>query len=204
MSSSQIITIDPSGVGRVRLRSIEFSDNYLHKPAPTDPIFDGRSSLQLFKIVSKLESISLPTYRSYISTNTDEMSHLKSSLYNILHHSSSSFCTVGEDIFFNFEDSSVRKVEIDLIARSYTPKSIKDDDELTSSISKLAIKAEDILLKTSGHKISFFSELKLIIEFRIPNNYVDDVWAGYHAYYKFRLIASYRESTYDNYIELNA
>ncbi len=43
MSSSQIITIDPSGVGRVRLRSIEFSDIYLHKPAPTDPRFGIRS-----------------------------------------------------------------------------------------------------------------------------------------------------------------
>jgi hypothetical protein len=35
--------IDPSEVGRVRLRSIEFNDDYLHQPAPTDPIFDGRS-----------------------------------------------------------------------------------------------------------------------------------------------------------------
>jgi hypothetical protein len=43
MSSSQIITIDPSEDGRVSLRSIEFSDIYLHKPAPTDPIFDVRS-----------------------------------------------------------------------------------------------------------------------------------------------------------------
>jgi hypothetical protein len=42
MLSSQIITIDPGGVGRVRSRSIEFSDNYLHKPVPTDPIFDAR------------------------------------------------------------------------------------------------------------------------------------------------------------------
>jgi hypothetical protein len=36
-------SIDPSEDGRVRLRSIEFSDNYLHKPAPTDPIIDERS-----------------------------------------------------------------------------------------------------------------------------------------------------------------
>jgi hypothetical protein len=44
MSSSQIITIDPSEDGRVRLGSIEFSDIYLHKPAPTDSIVDMRSS----------------------------------------------------------------------------------------------------------------------------------------------------------------
>jgi hypothetical protein len=34
MSSFQIITIDPSDDGRVRLRSIEFSDNYLHEIPP--------------------------------------------------------------------------------------------------------------------------------------------------------------------------
>jgi hypothetical protein len=47
MSSFQIILIDPIGVGRVRLRSIESSDIYLHKPAPTDPRFDDRSSIAI-------------------------------------------------------------------------------------------------------------------------------------------------------------
>jgi hypothetical protein len=36
-------SIDPGAVGRVRLRSIEFSDIDLHKPAPTDPKLGIRS-----------------------------------------------------------------------------------------------------------------------------------------------------------------
>jgi hypothetical protein len=66
-SSSQIITIAPSEDGRVRLRSIlfqrryanEFSDKYLHKPAPTDPIFD----IDLVMKIDKIDSI------SYLSKN---------------------------------------------------------------------------------------------------------------------------------------
>lgn len=129
------------------------------------------------------------------------MSHLKSSLHNILHHSSSGLCTIAEDIFYNFHDSNIRNIEIDLLSGTYIPRSTKEDNELTSSIYDLKIKAKDILLRTSGHKISFFSEIKLIIEFRMPNNRVDGVWVGYLAGYKFRLIASYQESTYDEYTE---
>lgn len=37
MESRSILT---GGVGRVRSQFLEFGDNYLHKPAPTDPIIN--------------------------------------------------------------------------------------------------------------------------------------------------------------------
>jgi hypothetical protein len=53
MSSSQIITIDPGEDGRVRLRSIEFSDIYLPKPAPIDQaLFVRTLAILLVKYVT--------------------------------------------------------------------------------------------------------------------------------------------------------